>query len=649
MLLALLAQLSLVQAAPPPWQDAWVQAPAARLQQQPGLGFVEESRPDGWWRVHATADALAVLEAEGWTWTPAAPLPPDLPDGYHSPEDMVAALWALADAHPALVQVVEVGMSREGRPLVGVRLSAVPADAAPRAQWRVLGAHHGDELPSGELALALAAMLAADYGLDPEVTALLDQDAVWVVPHINPDGVARVSRYNSDLVDLNRNYDYEWSAGSFQAGLAPFSEPETRAVRTLDTWNPILAGVSLHAGATNIGWVWNYTTTESPDDTLVATMADGYAAQCGTPGFWVTNGAAWYITHGDTTDWSYGRRGTLDFTVEVSTQKAPAFSEAEARIAEHLPAIRAFLLWPDILAGQVIDAESGRGIPATVVLRAEGQPLVTGPDGRFARIVAADGPWAVTVEAAGYEPAAATLEVGAALEIALTPSAARGLVGVTPSILSRGGDGTFQVDVRADTLTLQRPGEAPISAAALADGRWQVDVDALSPGPWDVIVDDGRQVSPRSLLVGEVDDQVQVRGVRIMGNTLTLSGDGFGAGARVWALWGEDRAPVSLEIQRITEDTLSADTAPLAGVREPVDLVLVSRGYQVVVRDALGVGAVDTAAPPHDVGETGGTLVVSVGGCAHTREIQDVRSLLIGAGALLGGGVLRRRRERRTA
>lgn len=90
----------------------------------------------------------------------------------------------------------------------------------------MIGAIHGNET---------AGIPIADALINAPVTPGTD---IWVVPDLNPDGVARNTRQNAAGVDLNRNFPYRWMAsgspGDFDyAGPRPLSEPETRFAHRL--------------------------------------------------------------------------------------------------------------------------------------------------------------------------------------------------------------------------------------------------------------------------------------------------------------------------------------------------------------------------------------------------------------------------------
>jgi protein MpaA len=90
----------------------------------------------------------------------------------------------------------------------------------------VIGCVHGNETAG----IAVAERLAQSP--PPRATTL------WIVPELNPDGVAADTRQNADGVDLNRNFPYGWRAlyrpGDPQyPGPHPLSEPESRVAYRL--------------------------------------------------------------------------------------------------------------------------------------------------------------------------------------------------------------------------------------------------------------------------------------------------------------------------------------------------------------------------------------------------------------------------------
>jgi len=206
---------------------------------------------------------------------------------------------------------------------------------------------------------------------------IVDTAETWIIPVMNPDGYAANSRYNSDGVDLNRNLSYMWDPGS-GGGPSPFSEPETQHLRdvTMTNWpdqtgfhHPFCASASLHGGSACFNYVWNYSSAAVQDTMLIVEMADEYASFCQVPGFWVTEGWAWYITHGDVNDWSYGEYGGIDHTVEVHTDKQAADWPGVAS-AHYMSLLNFFQESTYGFWGTVTD-ESGNPLDALIQVTAE--------------------------------------------------------------------------------------------------------------------------------------------------------------------------------------------------------------------------------------------------------------------------------------
>ena len=86
----------------------------------------------------------------------------------------------------------------------------------------VVGSVHGNETAGIAVARALARLSPA--GLD-----------LWVVPDLNPDGVAAGTRGNAHGIDLNRNFPWGWRplTGVYASGPRPLSERESRVAHRL--------------------------------------------------------------------------------------------------------------------------------------------------------------------------------------------------------------------------------------------------------------------------------------------------------------------------------------------------------------------------------------------------------------------------------
>ena len=421
-------------------------------------------------------------------------------DAWPTPEAIEAKMDALAGPN---AERVDLGVSREGRPISGLRISH---SSEPAWSLRILGAHHGDEPVSATVALRLAERLVTEPGRVP------DGAEVWIVPVVNPDGLAAHTRVNAAGVDLNRNYDYQWGAAT-NPGSAAFSEPETRAIRALTRARSWLGGLSLHSGATNIGWPWNYTTAErAADEPRMTRIGEQYLSVTTAPDFWATNGADWYATHGDSTDWAYGRWGIPEFTVELSDIKAPADPDVVADW--HIDALLAWIARPPDFVADARSAATNEPIPITADA---GQPARS-PNGGLARW--SDGT-PLTWSSAGFATADFRQPLiwnGAAIET---------------RVLSRGD---APMTVPADWIGLSQPGEPDF--VGFPEGV--LDVNTLGPGLWDVHTTAG--IAPRSLIIGEVDDRVRIDDAALTDGVVTLWGQGFGRGAEAWGVGGPVRA-----------------------------------------------------------------------------------------------------------
>lgn len=115
---------------------------------------------------------------------------------------------------------ITIGMSHLGRPIVAVQIQD-----SPHRPVIAIGSIHGDESMGLEVVERLRNSPDIPEGLN-----------LWVIPTVNPDGLAASVRGNARGVDLNRNFatdDWQFvGQGSEKySGEAAASEVETKAVQ----------------------------------------------------------------------------------------------------------------------------------------------------------------------------------------------------------------------------------------------------------------------------------------------------------------------------------------------------------------------------------------------------------------------------------
>jgi murein peptide amidase A len=134
---------------------------------------------------------------------------------------LVSGFATSAANAPVLRHVL--GRSVEGRPIVAFEVG----EGSARREL-VVGCIHGNE--TAGIAIARRLEHASPKGLD-----------LWVVPVLNPDGVAAGTRGNARGVDLNRNFPWRWTrlGGAVYSGPHPLSEPESKiAYRLIQRLRP---------------------------------------------------------------------------------------------------------------------------------------------------------------------------------------------------------------------------------------------------------------------------------------------------------------------------------------------------------------------------------------------------------------------------
>ncbi len=250
-------------------------------------------------------------------------------DSLRTYEEHVEFMNDLVAAYPALAEMIEVGLSVEGRSMWALRITGA-GDIKPGVMYH--GAEHGNEQAPASVVADVAHYLLTNYDTDPEVAALVDHVEWFLLPIMNPDGYVAYDRWNANGVDLNRNWDGPGSGQSPWGGPYPFSEPETAAMRDFFQEHPnVRMHIDLHGYVPWIMWPWAHIPDTCPDharfEPVGAEFRDRIAA---AGGGWYTIGTIYDVAYqisGCSTDYTYGELGLWAFAIEVVDSNMPNICE----------------------------------------------------------------------------------------------------------------------------------------------------------------------------------------------------------------------------------------------------------------------------------------------------------------------------------
>jgi hypothetical protein len=240
---------------------------------------------------------------------------------------------AFAHAGAAKAQVtpspIEIGRTMKDRPILAYRFGNGPVKRA-----LIGGIHGGYELNTIRLMSETIAHLSVNPGEIP------DDVTLFVVPAMNVDGTLagtdRVrGRLNANRVDLNRNWDYKWSEQAWHGrwrvsgGDAPFSEPETQAIRDFIFQQEIDAVIFYHSAYPAVF------AGAHRDVSRAEALAQAVAAATGY--LYRPDGIPGQVMSGNAIDWLTGQ-GIEAIEIELS-------NHLDTDWLQNLRGIRAFLHW----------------------------------------------------------------------------------------------------------------------------------------------------------------------------------------------------------------------------------------------------------------------------------------------------------------
>ncbi len=306
-------------------------------------------------------------------------------DNYRVLADYNAEMKKLAKKHPSLVRHFKAPYKTlEGREVFGIEIAAGVKSTDGRPTFYVDGVHHAREWPAGEYPMIFAHYLVEGFGKNKEITKVLKNERIVIVPIVNPDGfdysrssplaqqpnvdaahgvgcsAAGCEGYwrknrrsftgatvpgvqkNPDAygVDPNRNYSWLWGGpgaspnetSQTHYGELPFSEPESRNVQKIVLARNVTSIVSNHTYSRLVLRPWGDTFIPSPDAKYLTQLGAKMAKAMG--GYQNIPGRQLYATTGTMSDWGYGTLHVPSYTFEHGRAFHPPYTGCEEDCVE---------------------------------------------------------------------------------------------------------------------------------------------------------------------------------------------------------------------------------------------------------------------------------------------------------------------------
>jgi len=288
-------------------------------------------------RIHESSPATTTDRLLDETWPVPANFSLGTCGGFSTLDQMLAQLDLMRALFPSLISVkqsiCDTLTTIEGREIYYVRLSDNPDVNEAEPEVLYTGLHHAREPIGMQHLLYYMWYLLENYDSDPSIKALVDNTEMYFVPVFNADGYQynvtndpngggmwrKNRRDNGDGsfgIDVNRNYGYQWGyddIGSSSVpsdetyrGTGPFSEPETRMMKSFCESHEFKIALNYHAYSNLFLFAWGWTSVLCPDNNLL----DSYARLMTEENSYTYGPASTtiYPTNGGSDDWMYGEQ-----------------------------------------------------------------------------------------------------------------------------------------------------------------------------------------------------------------------------------------------------------------------------------------------------------------------------------------------------
>lgn len=338
--------------------------------------------------------------------------------GYQSYDEVIEELQQIALDYPEICSLYDIGDSKgkiyfnDGlenyedyqHEIWMMKISDNVSESEDEPAVYYFGAHHAREPISTQVVLGVINHLIEGYGNDDEITNMVNEAEIYLVPMVNPDGhevvldqlntnwrknisdndengILNFNSGSQDGVDPNRNYAWEWggdgSSGDQTAetyrGPSEFSEPETQAIRDLLAAHHFTSGISYHSYSELVLWPYAYSASAvAPDHEALEELGTEMAATIPKiigSGYYTPDQANdLYPAAGVTGDYCYGEHGIFHILIELAQEFIPPAPQVPAIVNDNIEAAMIVLNRANkqVVRGHVYDALTLEPLVATV-------------------------------------------------------------------------------------------------------------------------------------------------------------------------------------------------------------------------------------------------------------------------------------------
>lgn len=283
---------------------------------------------------------------------------------YMTVEETYAVASSIATHHPTMATWIDIGDSWEktssgGDPGYDIMILSLTnsAVAGTKPVMFVMSSSSGRDYVPAELNTRFAQYLLAQYGVDPDVTWILDYHEIHLLLQANPDGrkqaeagMSWAKNTNANYcgptsssrgANLDNNFSYQWgccggSSGNecdnSYRGPSPSSEPEVQVIENyletlfvdqrgaaLDSPAPVNTSgvfIDLQSYGGSVLWPWAFSSSVPPNGPAMQTLGRKLAA---FNGYTPAQAVELNPEDGSSVDFAYGELGLPSYRVELGT------------------------------------------------------------------------------------------------------------------------------------------------------------------------------------------------------------------------------------------------------------------------------------------------------------------------------------------